>query len=194
MVLATIATAADYDDGALLQPLLEKQKKYLSAKPNKVVADSSYGTRENILALEAEEIHPYLKRRPGRKKVRNWLEELPAECDRRIAEKLMRRRLHTAEGRFAEAHVRYDHRRCRWRRRWRVQVQCYLVAVVQNIGKLLRYGRWPRPAGSRFVATFQSFCSIGGVFRSILNVFAAGLCRFLPIQPFRQIPSLKISH
>jgi len=189
VVLATIATAGDYDDGALLQPLLAKQKKYLSSRPAKVVADSSYGTRGNISALEADGIKPYLKRRSGRKKVRNWLDELPEQCDRRIAVKLMRRRLHTAEGRFAEAHVRYDHRRCRWRRRWRVQIQCYLVAMVQNIGKLVRYGRWPGLAGSRFAETFQSFGLIDRAFRPILSALAAGLCRFLSFRPLRPIPS-----
>lgn len=175
VVTATIATAADYDDAALLQPLVDKQKKYVSIRPIKVVADSAYGTVQNISALSAAGIKPYLKRRSGRKKVRNWLDGLPSQCDPRVAVDLMRRRLHTAEGRFAEAHVRYDHRRCRWRRRWRVQIQCYLVAMVQNIGKLLRYGHWPGPAASRFGAMHDCFRLLACPAQATVSIPAAGL-------------------
>ena len=151
VVLATIATAGDYDDGALLGPLLAKQKQYLGRGPRRVVGDSAYGTQENLERLRSEGIRPYLKRRGGGKSRGNWLEQLPQECDVSEAMRLMRRRRYLAEGRFAEAHVRYDHRRCRWRRRWRVQIQCYLVAMVQNVGKLIRHGLRPGPtAGSAF--------------------------------------------
>ena len=164
VVLATVATAADYDDGAMLSTLLDKQDEYIGSKPERVVGDSAYGTNENIAMLRSEGIMPYLKRRPGRKGVKNWLEAMPAECDPSVALRLMRRRLHTAEGRFAEAHVRYSHKRCRWRRRWRVQIQCYLVAMVQNIGKLLRYGRWPRRAVSRTVDVLSLVRGLGARF------------------------------
>ncbi len=139
IVLATIATAADYDDSALLMPLLDKQDDYLREQPHRVVADSSYGTMRNIEALRHRRIQPYLKRRPSKSDKRDWLDRMPEECHPVTAKKLMKRRLHTAEGRFAEAHVRYDHRHCRWRRRWRVQIQCYLVGAVQNIAKLARH-------------------------------------------------------
>lgn len=171
VVVATVATGADYDDGAMLSALLDKQKEYIGSKPDRVVGDSAYGTSENIAMLRSEGIRPYLKRRRGRNGAKNWLEAMPSECDPSVALMLMRRRLHTAEGRFAEAHVRYNHRRCRWRRRWRVQIQCYLVAMVQNIGKLLRYGRLPRPAVSRTAGVLSSIrelcvfaCLRAGVF------------------------------
>ena len=157
VVLATVATAADYDESSMLEGLLDKQKQYLGRSPRRVVGDSSYGTRRNLESLERAGIEAYLKRRGGRKGCGNWVEGFPGGWRRRVAVRLMRRRLHTAEGRFAEAHVRYDHRRCRWRRRWRVQIQCYLVAVVQNLGKLLRYGRWPR------LAAGQSAGIVGGI-------------------------------
>jgi len=169
VVVATVATAADYDDGAMLATLLDKQDEYIGSKPERVVGDGAYGTSKNIAMLRAEGIRPYLKRRPGRKGVKNWLEAMPAECDPSVAVRLMRRRLHTAEGRFAEAHVRYSHKRCRWRRRWRVQIQCYLVAMVQNIGKLLRYGRWPRRAVSRTIGVLSSIRGLGVHFCAIFH-------------------------
>jgi len=159
IVLATIATAADYDDSALLTPLLDKQLKYLAGQPHRVVADSSYGTKHNIDELRSREIKPYLKRRPSKNDKRDWLDRMPEECDPATAIYLMKRRLHTAEGRFAEAHVLYEHRRCRWRRRWRVQIQCYLVAAVQNIGKLARYARQRRKPAEMVQSVVSSMCS-----------------------------------
>ncbi len=147
IVLATIATAADYDDSALLLPLLDKQLQYLNEQADRVVGDSSYGTINNMAQLRERKCEPYLKLRPNRSDDRHWLDRMPEECDRRTAVRLMKRRLHISEGRFAEAHERYDHRNCRWRRRWRVQIQCYLVALVQNITRLARHAKPPRQSG-----------------------------------------------
>ncbi len=147
IVLATIATAADYDDSALLIPLLDKQYQYLNEQAKRVVGDSSYGTIANMAQLRERKCQPYLKRRPSRSDNRHWLDRMPEECDRRTAVRLMKQRLHISEGRFAEAHDRYDHRNCRWRRRWRVQIQCYLVALVQNITRLARHAKPRRQSG-----------------------------------------------
>lgn len=157
LVLSTIATAADYDDGALLIPLLERYEQVFDQSPKRVVGDSQYGTKRNLAALQTRQVQPYLKRRPGRTTRRDWLEHLPDECAPALAQHLMKRRLHTAEGRFAEAHERYGHRRCRWRRRWRVQIQCYLVAMVQNVTKLARHGRrlGKQPAAAAAIGAIQ---------------------------------------
>jgi len=66
---------------------------------------------------------------------------------------------------------RYDHKRCRWRRRWRwrVKIQCYLVATVQNIGKLLRHGRWPRPAVSGSIEVLSLIRGLGVGFSGIFH-------------------------
>ncbi len=37
--------------------------------------------------------------------------------------------------------------RMRWRRLWRVRIQEYLTAGIQNIGVLVRYGRGPKAVG-----------------------------------------------
>jgi hypothetical protein len=42
--------------------------------------------------------------------------------------------------------ARFGFDRARWRRLWRVKIQEYLVATVQNIEVLLRYARGPRRA------------------------------------------------
>jgi len=47
-----------------------------------------------------------------------------------------------------------NHRRCRWRRRWRVQIQCYLVATVQNLKKLIQVRYRPRTAVMQNVMGF----------------------------------------
>lgn len=141
VVTATIATAANYDDSTMLTPLLDKHREYLGQDPGTAVGDSSYGTQENVRAMRERGVRPYLKPRSSKGKTGTWLQRMPAECDPVETLRLMRRRLHTAEGRFAEAHVRHEHRRCRWRRRWRVQVQCYLMAMVQNIKKLVAWNR-----------------------------------------------------
>ncbi|MGH9669810.1 MAG: transposase [Terriglobales bacterium] len=159
VVVATIATPADYDDSTMLTPLLDKRSAYLGDDPDNAVADSAYGTMENVAKMRERGIRPYLKPRPGSKGLGGWLERMPEECDPEVTLRLMRRRLHTAEGRFAEAHVRHDHRRCRWRRRWRVQVQCYLVAAVQNIKKLVKWTS-PKAAAAR-AACLWSLLNVG---------------------------------
>ena len=51
----------------------------------------------------------------------------------------LRRRMHVAEGSFAEAKNAHGHQRTRWRGRWKMQAQCYLVAAIQNLKKLLKW-------------------------------------------------------
>lgn len=62
----------------------------------------------------------------------------------------MRRRKIRAEGSFADAANRHGYKRARWRRLQRVTMQNQLIATVQNLRKLLRYGqpRWDRGIGS----------------------------------------------
>lgn len=141
VILATVATAADVDDGAMLGELLARQADYIDATPTEVVGDSMYGTQQNYAELQKRKIKAYLKKRRGKDSPKiSWVKQLPAECTPGRARQLLGRRKATAEGSFAEAHVRMNHRRCRWRRRWRVQIQCYMVALVQNAKKLAGIG------------------------------------------------------
>jgi transposase len=138
IVLATIATPADYDDAALLVPLLDACQDQTGMKPRRAAADSAYGTADNIAELRRRHIKPFLKRRRGRNAAGSWIDAMPPECSPAASLHWLGRRLHRAEGSFADAHTRHDHRRCRWRRRWCVQIQCYLVGTVQNLRKLAR--------------------------------------------------------
>jgi transposase len=155
VILATVATAADRDDGAMLGELLQRQHRYTQITPQEVVGDSMYGTQENYRMLGEAKIKAYLKKRRGKDSPKvSWLELLPAGCRPRRALYLLHRRQIRAEGSFAEAHERMNHRRCRWRRRWRVQIQCYLVATVQNLKKLIQVRYQPRTAAMQNVMGF----------------------------------------
>jgi transposase len=152
VILATVATAAHYDDARLLPVLLDQAHKYVGLQPEEVVGDTQYGSRENRLRMQRRKIKAYLKTRTthGENGDKSWLELLDPHLDKGRAVRLMRRRQHIAEGRYAEAHARMGHRRCRHRRRWRVQIQCYLVAMAQNALKLARNPRSkPRRTGRR---------------------------------------------
>jgi transposase len=149
IILATLATSADRDDGAMLPELLSRQEQYIHTPPREVVGDSMYGTQANYDLLKQTNIKAYLKKRRGKDSPKtSWLKLLPQGCWKDRALYLLGRRRSRAEGSFAEAHNRMNHRRCRWRRRQRVQMQCYLVATVQNIKKLARSCSPRRPVGA----------------------------------------------
>jgi transposase len=153
VILATCATAADVDDGAMLQTLVETSRSHAGIDPEELVGDSMYGTQENYQWAREEGIKAYLKKRRGKDSPKvSWLKLLPEDCTRTRALYLLGRRRSRSEGGFAEAHVRMNHRRCRWRRRQRVQMQCYLVASVQNIKKLLRCSGRRSPAALALAA------------------------------------------
>ena len=83
IILATLATPADRDDGAMLQELLGKQEQYTHALAREVVGDSMYGTRANYELLERANIKAYLKKRRGKDSPKvSWLKLLPRGCFR----------------------------------------------------------------------------------------------------------------
>lgn len=147
IILATHATGADGDDGAQLPLLLEQMQERLGELPREAVGDGQYGTLENYALCRRLGIRAYLKKRRGKDSPRvSWLRLLPTGCRVGRALELMGRRRSKAEGSFADAHQRHGHRKCRWRRGWRVQIGCYLIAAVQNIKKLIKArGRIQRP-------------------------------------------------
>jgi len=61
----------------------------------------------------------------------------------RASKRDLRTRQHLMERSFARA-VRLGFKRTRWRRLWRVQIQEYLTAAIQNIMTLVRYVKEPR--------------------------------------------------
>lgn len=74
----------------------------------------------------------------------------------------MARRMAVVEGSFGIAKEQHCHRRTRWRGKWKMQVQCYLVASIQNLKKLLKWA-WNlvepigiRPPRQRQIPVFSS--------------------------------------
>ena len=65
-----------------------------------------------------------------------------------LSKKDIKTRQHLMERSFARS-VRYGFGRARWRRLWRVRIQEYLTAAIQNIQILMRYGTDPRRAVSK---------------------------------------------
>ena len=63
----------------------------------------------------------------------------------------IRTRQHLMERSFARS-CRYGFKRARWRRTWRVQIQEYLTAAIQNIMVLLRHVKEPSAAMSMVAA------------------------------------------
>jgi transposase len=145
VIVASVATPADYDDGGMVPTLLEQARRTVDIQPHELVGDSMYGTEANFRELPARNIRPYLKKRRSRgDKKQSWLVYLPDNCSPGRGRAVMRRRRAVAERSYAVAHDRHGHRRCRWRRRWRVQIQCYMVASVQNIQTLARHQPPPK--------------------------------------------------
>ena len=59
------------------------------------------------------------------------------------AKRDIKTRQHLMERSFARG-TWYGFDRARWRRLWRVQIQEYLIAAIQNIEVLLKYGGEPK--------------------------------------------------
>ncbi len=64
------------------------------------------------------------------------------------SKKDIKTRQHLMERSFARG-TRYGYKRARWRRLWRVQIQEYLTAGIQNMMVLLRHIKEPAPALGR---------------------------------------------
>lgn len=69
----------------------------------------------------------------------------------------LKRRQHFMEGSFGQA-TRYGFKRARYRRQWRVSIQDLLIAAVQNIEILIRYGQ-PLPVIALEASTATSFAA-----------------------------------
>jgi IS5 family transposase len=81
-----------------------------------------------------------LSRNVGQEAV-DWADTCLSPAQRRS---LMKRRKVRAEGSFADAANRHGYKRARWRGLGRVTIQNLLIATIQNVRKLLRYGNRPR--------------------------------------------------
>jgi transposase len=70
------------------------------------------------------------------------LELALADSCSKASKKDQKKRHHFMERSFA-AGIRYGYKKARWRGQWRVSIQQLLVATVQNLLKIMRYGKRP---------------------------------------------------
>ena len=75
----------------------------------------------------------------------NELDFMLEQANNRESKKDIRTRQHLMERSYARG-TRYGYKRSRWRRLWRVQIQEYLTASIQNVMVLLRNVKEPAPA------------------------------------------------
>jgi len=86
------------------------------------------------------------------------LDQLRAHARSAAARRDIRIRQHFMEGSFAQA-TRFGLKRARWRGQWRVQIQDYLIAIVQNIELLIANAR-PKPRIALALVNFtKQICS-----------------------------------
>ena len=71
------------------------------------------------------------------------LDNLRVQAQSRSSKKDIQTRQHFMERSFAHG-TRFGLKRARWRGQWRVQIQDYLVAIVQNLQLLIAHA-WPKP-------------------------------------------------
>jgi hypothetical protein len=133
------------------------------------------------------------------------LDRARAQAHSEAARRDRRRRQHLAEGSFADAANNHGFKRARWRRLWRVQIQDWLIAAVQNIKILAK--NWLKSAYSGAAALSAPFRLLRRPFptsRRILCVskgcqldFCAAICFLnspdtfpVPIPSARQITRL----
>jgi len=67
------------------------------------------------------------------------------QANSREAKRDIRTRQHLMERSYARG-TRFGYKRARWRRLWRVQIQEYLTASIQNIMIIVRHVKEPAPA------------------------------------------------
>jgi hypothetical protein len=88
------------------------------------------------------------------------------------AKRDIKTRQHLMERSFARA-TRYGLHRARWRRLWRVQIQEYLTATIQNLMVLLRHIKQPEAALSHRVDRSRARSWLINLYATAYNMFNA---------------------
>jgi hypothetical protein len=74
-----------------------------------------------------------------RHKNEELLEKALADAHSDLAKEDLKKRQHLMERSFGTG-IRYGYKRTRWRGLMRVSIHQYLVAIVQNLNKIMKYG------------------------------------------------------
>ncbi len=94
-----------------------------------------------------------------------WADSCLSKHERK---RLMNRRKYKAEGSFADAANNYGFKRARWRGTEKMKIQNLMIAAIQNIGKLLRYGQNNTKPISRLAAIKAAFNRAGRLILELL--------------------------
>jgi transposase len=100
------------------------------------------------------------------------LDHLRAQARSAAARRDIRIRQHFMERSFAQA-TRFGLKRARWRGQWRVQIQDYLIAIVQNIELLIAHGS-PKPRIVLALANLQETNCTGA--RELTRLALSAFC------------------
>jgi len=104
------------------------------------------------------------------------LDQARAQAHSATARRDRRRRQHLCEQSFADAANHHGFKQARWRRLWRVQIQDWLIAGIQNIKILLKHRRRPAAsAGAALLgATTRVSAGCAAVWRLLRRLSAPG--------------------
>ena len=106
------------------------------------------------------------------------LDRARAQAHSEAARRDRRRRQHLAEGSFADAANNHGFKRARWRRLWRVRIQDWLIAGIQNVKILLKNLRKPAHSGAAAMPTV-----VGTVVAAVSDLAAGFLLRVKAVRP-----------
>ena len=98
----------------------------------------------------------------------NELDSMLKVAKSREAKKDIKTRQHLSERSFAQSTL-YGYKRARWRRLWRMEIQDYLIAVVQNMQILIKQ------AGTRVANAAKAAAEYSKTFRIGVNSFLLSL-------------------
>ena len=97
------------------------------------------------------------------------------QADSLEAKRDRRRRMTLMEGSFGQASQNHHFKRARWRRLWRQRIQDHLIAAVQNVKKIIKYGS-PMPGSAATnlppspEPTYNGCVGFGSVLAALKNV------------------------
>jgi transposase len=94
-----------------------------------------------------------------------WADSCLSKHERK---RLMNRRKYKAEGSFADGANNYGFKRARWRGIDKMKIQNLMIAAIQNLGKLLRYGNNGRSKGC-LTAIKTTFSSVARLLLELLT-------------------------
>ena len=159
VITATKVTPGSVDDGKVLDDMMDLHEQNTQKKIDTVVADTKYGTVDNFLNCYDQGIKTHnvykapakvcndcqLKNKCTRSRFgrtlkrharQDELDVIVAKTKTRESKRDLKTRQHLSERSFANA-TQYSYKRARWRKIWRMEIQDFLIAAIQNIKVLI---------------------------------------------------------